>query len=97
PGPEGKKLRAHLFGSGSIIQSALKAQQILAERYEVSADVWSATSYKSLRTDALRVKRWNMLHPAETPRKSYLESLLAKEKGAFVAISDNMRLVSDQI
>ena len=58
---------AHIFGSGTIINSALKAQEILAERYGVSADVWSATSYKLLRTDALRCKRWNMLHP--TPRR----------------------------
>jgi pyruvate dehydrogenase E1 component len=96
-GPEGKKLKAHIFGSGPIINSALKAQAILAERYGVSADVWSATSYKLLRTDALRCQRWNMLHPAESPKKSYLETLLAKEPGPFVAVSDNVRLVPDQI
>ncbi len=96
-GPENKKLRAHIFGSGPIINSALKAQQILAERYDVSADVWSATSYKLLRTDALRCKRWNMLHPTATPRKSYVETLLAKEKGVFVAVSDNVKTLPDQI
>jgi len=96
-GPEGKKYHAHLFGSGSIITSALKAQEILAEQYNVSADVWSATSYKRLRSEALQCQRWNMLHPNEVPRKSYLEQLLAKEKGAFVAVSDNMKAVSDQI
>ena len=97
PGPDGKKLKAHIFGSGSIINSAIKAQGILAERYDVSADVWSATSYKLLRTDALRCKRWNMLHPTAPPKKSYLESLLANEQGAFVAVSDNIRAVPDQI
>ena len=97
PGPEGKKLKAHIFGSGSIINSALKAQEILAERYNVSADVWSATSYKLLRTDALRCKRWNMLHPTALAKKSYVETLLADERGAFVAVSDYMRLVPDQI
>jgi pyruvate dehydrogenase E1 component len=96
-GPEGKKLKAHIFGSGTIINSALKAQEILAERYGVSADVWSATSYKLLRTDALRCKRWNMLHPTQPPKKSYVETLLAKEQGVFVAVSDYMRLVPDQI
>ncbi len=90
-------LKAHIFGSGSIINSALKAQEILAERYGVSADVWSATSYKLLRTDALRCKRWNMLHPVAPPKKSYVETLLAKEQGVFVAVSDYMRLVPDQI
>jgi pyruvate dehydrogenase E1 component len=96
-GVEGKNVKAHIFGSGPIIQSALKAQEILAERYGVSADVWSATSYKLLRTDAIRCQRWNMLHPTEPPKKSYIEELLAKEQGAFVAVSDNIRTVPDQI
>ena len=96
-GPDGKKIKAHLFGSGSILQSALKAQTILAEKYGVSADVWSATSYKLLRTDALRCQRWNMLHPTQPAKKSYVETLLAKESGAFVAVSDNIRTVPDQI
>jgi pyruvate dehydrogenase E1 component len=91
------EIKAHIFGSGTIINSALKAQEILAERYGVSADVWSATSYKLLRTDALRCKRWNMLHPTAAPKKSHVETLLAKEQGVFVAVSDYMRLVPDQI
>ena len=96
-GYEGAKIKAHIFGSGSIMQSALKAQMILAEKYGVSADVWSATSYKLLRTDAIRCQRWNMLHPTQPPKKSYVETLLAKESGAFVAVSDNIRTVPDQI
>jgi pyruvate dehydrogenase E1 component len=94
---EKKKHKAHIIGSGPIIQSALRAQEILAERYGVSADVWSATSYKLLRTDAVRCQRWNMLHPTEKPKQSFVENLLAKEKGAFVAVSDNVRTVPDQI
>ncbi|HEY5345981.1 MAG TPA: pyruvate dehydrogenase (acetyl-transferring), homodimeric type [Verrucomicrobiae bacterium] len=97
PGAEDKKIKAHIFGSGSIMQSALKAQEILAEKYGVSADVWSATSYKLLRTDAIRTQRWNMLHPTLPPKKNYVESLLAKEQGAFVAVSDNIRTIPDQI
>jgi len=89
--------KAHIFGSGPIINSALKAQEILAERYGVCADVWSATSYKLLRTDAIRCQRWNMLHPTEPPKISYVKELLAKEQGAFVAVSDNIRTVPDQI
>ena len=96
PGPE-KKLKAHIFGSGPIIRQALRAQQILAEKYDVSADVWSATSYKLLRNDALQTTRWNMLHPASPPKKSYLEETLKSEKGVFVAVSDNMKIVPDQI
>ena len=97
PGPPNKKLKAQILGSGSIIRSALQAQAILAENYGVSADVWSATSYKHLRAEALGVKRWNMLHPAASPRKSYLEALIEKEQGVFVAVSDFMKAVPDQI
>ncbi len=96
-GAEGKKLKAHIFGSGPIINQALRAQQILAERYGVSADVWSATNYKELRSEALNCQRWNMLHPTETPKKSYVEKLLEQEQGVFVAVSDFMRMVPDQI
>jgi pyruvate dehydrogenase E1 component len=92
-----KKHKAHIFGSGPILRHALRAQEILAERYNVAADVWSATSYKLLRNDALRAKRWNMLHPMETPRVSYLESVLEHEEGVFVAVSDYMKIVPDQI
>jgi pyruvate dehydrogenase E1 component len=96
-GPEGKKVKAHILGSGPIINSALRAQEILAERYGVSVDVWSATSYKLLRNDAIRCQRWSMLHPTEPLKKSYLENLLAKEQGTFVAVSDNVRNVPEQI
>jgi pyruvate dehydrogenase E1 component len=95
-GPAGKH-KAHIFGSGPIIRSALRAQEILAEKYGVSADVWSATNYKSLRNDALKCERWNMLHPTEKPKKSYIETLLEKEKGSFVAVSDFMKIVPEQI
>jgi pyruvate dehydrogenase E1 component len=95
--PKGKAHKAHLFGSGPLIREALRAQEILAEQFDVSADVWSATSYKLLRGDALRTKRWNMLHPTAVPKKSYLESVLQNEEGAFIAVSDYMKMVPDQI
>jgi pyruvate dehydrogenase E1 component len=90
-------LKAQILGSGAIIREALRAQQILADRYRVAADVWSATSYKSLRTDALNVRRWNMLNPSQEPRKSYVEEVLENEEGVFIAVSDYMKLVPDQI
>lgn len=96
-GPEKQPLKAHILGSGPIIREALRAQEILGEKFDVSADVWSATSYKLMRNDALRTRRWNMLHPTEAPRKSYVESLLESEQGVFVAVSDNMKIVADQI
>jgi len=96
-GEKNKKHKAQLFGSGAILMQVLKAQEILSERYDVSADVWSATSYKLLRSEALNVRRWNMLHPMAKPRTSYVESVLAREEGVFVAVSDYMKIVSDQI
>jgi len=97
PGPEGKRHQAQIFGSGPILREALRAQEILADRYDVSANVWSATSYKLLKTDLQRVSRWNMLHPTEPPRKAYLQQVLEGEQGVFVAVSDNMKSVPDQI
>jgi pyruvate dehydrogenase E1 component len=94
---EGNRPRVHLFGSGPILRMAEQAQQILAERYGVAADLWSATSYKELRRDALEADRWNMLHPGEEPRKPYVVSLLEGDDHPIVAVSDFMKSVPDQI
>jgi pyruvate dehydrogenase E1 component len=96
PGKADLKHKVQLLGSGAIIQQALKAQEIL-ERYGVSADVWSVTSFKRLRSEAQAAKRWNMLHPTETPHTSFLEQTVAKETGPWVAVTDNLKLVADQI
>ena len=90
-------LKAHLFGSGAIINSALKAQRILEEKYQVSADVWSITSYKALHRDALDAERWNRLHPGEQPRLSYLEHCLAPERGVYVMASDYVKALPESI
>jgi pyruvate dehydrogenase E1 component len=89
--------QVQLFGSGAILRSVLEAQEILAEQFGVASTVWSVTSYGELRRDALAVTRWNMLHPAETPRQSYLEKVLADLPGPFVAASDYVRAVPEQI
>ena len=73
---------AQLFGSGTILNEVLRAQEILATKYGVHADVWSVTSYTELRRDALAVERWNRLHPAEKERQSYLQTTLAGTQGA---------------
>lgn len=95
-GAEGKKHKAQIFGSGSIIRSALRAQEILAERYDVSADVWSATSYKQLRSDAQACRRWNMLHP-EAPAKNPISNPFSKKNRTLRGRLDNLKLVADQI
>lgn len=91
------KLHAHLFGSGAILNEALKAQKILEERYEVSADVWSITSYKELYRDGHEVERWNMLHPSEIQRIPYVTQCLQNEDGVFVAVSDYVKALPDSI
>ena len=75
----------------------LRAQEILAEEYGTGSDVWSVTSYKALRTEAMSAERWNRLHPESKPRRSYLEKTLNGLSGPFISASDNVRLVADQI
>jgi pyruvate dehydrogenase E1 component len=86
-----------LFGSGAILREVLKAQDILADRYQVSSTVWSVTSYTELARDAAAASRWNMLHPTETPRESYLEKVLKGERGPFISASDYVRALADQL
>jgi pyruvate dehydrogenase E1 component len=96
PGKEGLPHKAQLLGSGAILQQALRAQGLL-EKYGVSVDVWSVTSYKRLRSEAQAARRWNMLHPTESPRRSYLEDAVAGQAGPWIAVSDNLKLVADQV
>jgi len=95
--PASGKHRVQLFGSGSIMMSVLKAQNMLAEKFDVAADVWSATSYQQLRGDALCAERWNRLHPTEPPRRPYIVECLEGVQGPIVAASDFMKLVPDMI
>jgi len=91
------KARVHLLGSGSIILHALRAQEILQEKFKIEADVWSATSYSELRREALDCERWNMLHPQESKKVSWLETQLGNLQAPVVAVSDWMKAVPDQI
>ncbi|MGB1928978.1 MAG: pyruvate dehydrogenase (acetyl-transferring), homodimeric type [Mariniblastus sp.] len=90
-------LRVQLFGSGAIMNCVLKAQEILADQYGISSDVWSVTSYNELRRDAQECKRWNMFHPTMEPRKSYLETVLEGSEGPFIASSDYVQAHSEQV
>jgi pyruvate dehydrogenase E1 component len=93
--PAEDKAVAQLFGSGPILNEVLRAQTMLAEKYGVHADVWSVPSYTELRRDALAVERWNRLHPAESPRQSYLQTTLAGAEGPIIAASDYMKSIPD--
>ncbi len=89
--------RVQLLGSGAILNQVLAAQQMLAEKYGISSDVWSVTSYTELRREAQECTRWNMLHPDQAPRKSYVETITADAKGPFIAASDYVRALPEQI
>jgi pyruvate dehydrogenase E1 component len=93
----GAKRKVHLWGSGSIFNEALRASKILAEKYNVSSDVWSATSYKRLRWEALEADRENRLNPGKPQKKSYLHTLAETLKEPVIASSDYVRLVSEQV
>jgi pyruvate dehydrogenase E1 component len=96
PGGKGK-VRVNLMGSGTILREVIAAAEILESEYGVPADVYSVTSWSELRREALDVERWNLLHPGETPRVPYLSTLLGGREGPFVAASDYVRTVADQV
>lgn len=91
------KLKANLFGSGTIMNEVLKAQEILEQDYKIAADVWSVTSYKEVRRDALDVERWNMLNPTKKQKEAYITQLFKNNDGVFVAASDYLKALPDTI
>jgi pyruvate dehydrogenase E1 component len=93
----GGKATVQLFGSGAILNEALRAQKILGENYGVPADVWSVTSYNELRREALRIERWNRLHPDQPEQRPYIQQALEGAAGPIVAATDYMKIVADQI
>jgi len=91
------KVRAQLMGSGTILREVLAAAELLANDFGVPTDVWSVTSFNELRRDGLKVERWNQLHPDEEPQKCYVEQCLADRPGPYIAATDYMKVVPDQI
>jgi pyruvate dehydrogenase E1 component len=90
-------LQAQIVASGSAMRQALGAARLLAEDFDVAADVWSAPGWQRLRTDALDCEEWNRLHPTEEPRKPLVTRTFEEVEGPIVAVSDWMKLVPDQI
>jgi pyruvate dehydrogenase E1 component len=89
--------RVQLLGSGTILREVERAASILEERYGVAADVWSATSFTELAREGMAVERWNLLHPGEPPRSSYVDACLNGTAGPVVAATDYMRSYAEQI
>jgi pyruvate dehydrogenase E1 component len=89
--------RVQLLGSGTILREVLAAADLLAADYRVTADVWSTPSFTQLRREGLATERWNMLHPTEPPRRSYVETCLADRPGPVIAATDYIKSFADQI
>ncbi|MEN9526164.1 MAG: hypothetical protein RLY56_115 [Pseudomonadota bacterium] len=89
--------KATLLGAGTILREVIAAADMLAKDYDVHCEVLSAPSFSELRRDALDCDRWNLLHPTETARVPYVAEVLQGRAGPFVAASDYVRNVPDQI
>jgi len=91
------KLKANLFGSGTILNEAIKAGEILEKKFNIAADIWSVTSYKELRNDGLNIERYNLLNPDKPKKIPYVTQKLKNEKGVFVSASDYVKAVPDSV
>lgn len=89
-------LRVQLFGCGSILREVEEGAKLLKE-FGVEADIWSTTSINELRREAQEVSRWNLLHPEEEPRETYIEQCLKGHEGPVVASTDYVRMFADQL
>jgi pyruvate dehydrogenase E1 component len=91
------KVRVNLMGAGTILREVLAAAEILQKEYDIPSDVFSVPSFTELRREALAVDRLNMLHPEAEPKRTYVETCLGDRTGPFIAASDYMKIVPDQI
>ena len=91
------KIRAQLMGSGTILREVIAAAELLFKDFGLPTDVWSVTSFNELRRNALEIERWNQLHPDEKPRKTYIEQCFGSRPGPYIAATDYMKIISDQI
>jgi pyruvate dehydrogenase E1 component len=96
-GKAGAKNRVQLMGSGTILREVIAGAELLEQDFGVAADIWSCPSFTELRREAMAAERWNMLHPTEPQKKSYVETCLEGRQGPVIAATDYMRLFADQI
>jgi pyruvate dehydrogenase E1 component len=90
-------LRVQLLGSGTILREVIAAADLLEQDFDVLADIWSCPSFNELRRNGMETERWNLLHPAQTPRQSYVEECLANRPGPVIASTDYMRAFAEHI
>ena len=90
-------IHVQLLGSGAILLEVIKAAELLQQDFDITADIWSVTSFNRLRREGMEIERWNMLHPESEPKISYVEKCLNDVSGPIVAASDYMKIYADQI
>ena len=89
--------KVQLLGSGTILREVIAGAALLEKDFGIAADIWSVTSFNELRRDGLDVQRWNMLHPEQEPRQSYIEQCLKDHAGPVIAATDYMKAYADQV
>jgi len=97
PSKQAQGAKVQLLGSGTILRESLAAQELLAADWGVAADVWSCPSFNELARDGQDADRWNLLHPTDAPRASFVEQQLGKSEGPVVASTDYMKAYAEQI
>ncbi|MFQ5739497.1 MAG: pyruvate dehydrogenase (acetyl-transferring), homodimeric type [Acidobacteriota bacterium] len=93
----GAKAQVQLLASGAIVNEALRAQQLLGEKYGVAASVWSVTSFKELYREGLAAERWNRLHPSRKPKVPYVAQCGRRAPGVFVLATDYLKALPQSI
>jgi pyruvate dehydrogenase E1 component len=92
-----KKLKVQLLGSGAILREVIAAAELLENDFEVTADIWSVTSFNELHRDGVAVERHNMFEPTKKVQKSYVETCLENHEGPLIAATDYVRAYAEQI
>ena len=95
-GPK-KAPRVNLLGSGTILRESMAARELLLKDFGVAAHVWSCPSFNELARDGQACERWNLLHPSQKPKLSFVAEQLSKYAGSVVASTDYMKSYADQI
>ncbi|KUG26928.1 pyruvate dehydrogenase e1 component [hydrocarbon metagenome] len=91
------KAKAHLMGSGTILNEVRKAAEILEKQFNIAADIWSVTSYKELHRDIMDIERYNRMTPTKKAKEPFVKEITKNEKGIFIAASDYVQVLADSI
>ena len=93
----GDKAQLQLLGSGAILREVIAAAQLLESDYQIVANVWSVTSFNELQREGKDFERWNLFHPEETSKESYVTQCLKDQQGPVIVATDYIKSYADQI